>query len=153
MVPLALNWRDDDHRSSSVEAYLTPVESIRTNWITLTGQQVTRITWSKTTVPLVASGVQFAPSNGSSTRYTAKARREVIVAGGAMQSPKLLQLSGIGDPKTLEPLGITTLVNLTTVGKNLQEQTKNALGARGTNFSKGGLGPSNAIAYPNIYQV
>lgn len=148
-----MNWHDSDHRSSSIQAYLTPVESARTNWVTLIGQQVTQITWSKTTVPLTASGVQFGPASGGSTRYTAKARREVIIAAGAIQSPALLQLSGIGDSATLGPLGITTLVNLKTVGKNLQEQTINSLGASGTNFDKDGNGPSDAIAYPNIYQV
>lgn len=38
------------------------------------------------------------------------------------QSPKLLQLSGIGDSAILGPLGIRTRINLKTVGKNLQEQ-------------------------------
>lgn len=40
MVPLSINWHKDDHRSSSVEAYLTPVESIRTAWTTLTDHTV-----------------------------------------------------------------------------------------------------------------
>lgn len=39
-----------------------------------------------------------------------------------LQSPKLLQLSGIGDSAILGPLGIKTLLDLKTVGKNLQEQ-------------------------------
>jgi choline dehydrogenase-like flavoprotein len=38
------------------------------------------------------------------------------------QTPALLQLSGIGDSSILGPLGITTKINLKTVGKNLQEQ-------------------------------
>jgi choline dehydrogenase-like flavoprotein len=70
-----------------------------------------------------------------------------------IQTPVLLQLSGIGDSSTLGPLGIKTLVNLTTVGKNLQEQTENALGASGNGFDPAGSGPSDAIAYPNIYQL
>lgn len=153
ITPLSINRNDSFHRSSSAQAYLTPVETVRVNWVTLTGHQVTKIIWSKTTVPMIASGVQFGPSNGSSIRYTANARREVIISAGAIQSPALLQLSGIGDSNTLRPLGINTLVDLKTVGKNLQMQIINRLGASGTNFDKGGTGPSNAIAYPNIYQV
>jgi hypothetical protein len=65
----------------------------------------------------------------------------------------LLQLSGIGDSSILRPLGIQTLINLTTVGKNLQEQTENAIGASGNGFNPSGSGPSDAIAYPNIYQL
>ena len=84
--------------------------------------QVTKITWASTSIPLKASGVQFGPSSGGSTRYSAKARREVILAAGAIQTPALLQLSGIGDTKVLTPLGITTLLNMKTVGRNLQEQ-------------------------------
>jgi len=41
-----------------------------------------------------------------------------------MQSPKLLQLSGIGDSKILGPLGIDTRIDLKTVGRNLQEQVR-----------------------------
>jgi len=40
ITPLSINWHDDDHRSSSVEAYLTPVETIRTAWTTLTDHTV-----------------------------------------------------------------------------------------------------------------
>lgn len=140
ITPVIMDWHRSDHRSSSIEAYLTPVESARTNWVTLTGQmvsqtyacfrcseihdiiQVTQITWSSTNIPIVASGVEFGPSSGGSTRYTAKARREVILAAGAIQTPALLQLSGVGDSSALGSLGVTTHVNLKTVGRNLQEQ-------------------------------
>ena len=49
-----MNWHDSDHRSSSAAAYLTPVESIRTNWLTLTGHLVghhTYIQLTKFTIP------------------------------------------------------------------------------------------------------
>ncbi|KAK0217272.1 glucose oxidase [Armillaria fumosa] len=153
ITPLTINWHDDDHRSSSVEAYLSPVESVRTNWLTLAEHQATKINWANAgSIPLTASGVEFAPTSGGSTRYTATANREVIVACGSIQSPALLQLSGVGDSDVLGPLGIQTYIDLKTVGKNLQEQTMNSLGADG-NFDYGGRGPSDAIAYPNIYQV
>ena len=98
-----MNWHDDEHRSSAPQAYLTPVESIRTNWLTLTehlvsslsnfqlfpseaDSKVTKILWSQTTLPLVASGVEFAPySPGTPIRYNAFARREVIMAAGVIK--------------------------------------------------------------------
>ncbi|KAJ2923425.1 hypothetical protein H1R20_g13669, partial [Candolleomyces eurysporus] len=154
ITPLTINWRDSDHRSSSVMAYLTPSESQRTNWITLTRHLVTKINWSNSSgLPLTATGVNFAPASGGTTRYTAHARREVILAAGAIQTPQLLQLSGIGDSAVLSPLGVPVRIDLKTVGKNLQEQTMSQLGAGGNGFNPGGRGPSNVIAYPNLYQL
>ncbi|KAJ3887906.1 alcohol oxidase [Lentinula edodes] len=153
MTPLTIDWHDSDHRSSSCQAYLTPVESQRTNWLTLTEHLVTQIIWSNTgNLPLTASGIEFAPSSGGSTRYAATALKEIIVAAGAIQSPALLQLSGIGDSSLLNSLDIGTNLDMKGVGRNLQEQTMNSLGAGG-NFDYGGEGPSDCIAYPNIYQV
>jgi choline dehydrogenase-like flavoprotein len=65
----------------------------------------------------------------------------------------LLQLSGIGDSAILNPLGITTRTDLKAVGRNLQEQTMSILAAKGNGFNPGGRGPSNVIAFPNLYQI
>ncbi|KAF8054314.1 hypothetical protein FPV67DRAFT_1440316 [Lyophyllum atratum] len=154
ITPITVNWHDQGHRSSAPQAYLTPVESVRTNWLTLTKHQVTKINWSSgSTLPLTATGVEFAPTTGGATRYTAKARLEVIVAAGAIMTPQLLQLSGVGDSAVLGPLNITTRIDLKTVGRNLQEQSQSALGARSNGFDLGGRGPSNAIAFPNLYEL
>ena len=53
---------------------------------------------------------------------TVAARREVILAGGAFNTPQLLMLSGIGNPAVLTQHGIPTLVNLPGVGRNLQDR-------------------------------
>lgn len=45
------------------------------------------------------------------------------------------------------------MLDLKQVGKNLQEQTMNSLGASGNGYDYGGRGPSGMIAYPNLYQV
>ena len=58
-------------------------------------------------------------SNGA--RQTARAEREVILCGGAINSPQLLQLSGIGDPALLQRLGIPVLHDLPGVGANLSD--------------------------------
>jgi choline dehydrogenase len=51
----------------------------------------------------------------------AKARREVILAGGSINSPQLLQLSGVGDAARLKALGIDPILDLPQVGRNLQD--------------------------------
>ncbi len=66
-----------------------------------------------------ATGVDVRLANGS--RLTLAARREVILSAGAVHSPHLLQLSGIGDPEMLRSAGIQTQVANTGVGKRLQD--------------------------------
>ena len=51
------------------------------------------------------------------------ARREVVLSAGVFNTPQLLMLSGIGDPSELTSLGITTRVDLPSVGKNLTDHT------------------------------
>ncbi|WP_197475566.1 GMC family oxidoreductase, partial [Oleiphilus sp. HI0043] len=53
--------------------------------------------------------------------YTAHAKKEVILCGGAFNTPQTLMLSGIGDKKELEKVGIAVVHDLPGVGKNLQE--------------------------------
>ena len=53
--------------------------------------------------------------------HRAMARREVILSGGSINSPQLLQLSGIGDPVQLHKLGIAPLIDASAVGRNLQD--------------------------------
>lgn len=55
----------------------------------------------------------------SAPAFNVLARREVILSAGAINTPMILMLSGIGDPKALSPLGIDTLVPNIAVGKNL----------------------------------
>jgi len=52
----------------------------------------------------------------------------------------------------LGPLGISTLTNMKSVGRNLQEQTQDTITIK-SNYTKSGTGPSDVIAYPNIYQT
>ena len=65
-----------------------------------------------------AVGVEYL-RNGQ--RRTAYAEREVILAGGVINSPQLLMLSGIGDPGILRAHGITVRIPLPGVGRNLQD--------------------------------
>jgi choline dehydrogenase-like flavoprotein len=58
---------------------------------------------------------------GKTPMASARARREVILAAGAIGSPQLLMLSGVGDPGMLERVGIETTMPLPAVGANLQD--------------------------------
>ncbi|TFK97990.1 glucose oxidase [Pterulicium gracile] len=153
ITPLTMNAKDA-RRSSSAQAYLTPVEKTRKNWLTVTGHLVTKVHFKNGKLPLTATGVDFAATNGTSAvRYRAKASREVILAAGAIQTPALLQLSGIGDSTHLKSLGISTLVDLKTVGKNFQEQPQNMVFSQPSGVDLKGTGPGDAIAFPNLYEL
>ncbi|MAC78561.1 MAG: choline dehydrogenase [Rhodobacteraceae bacterium] len=63
-------------------------------------------------------------------RFRATARHEIALAAGTFATPKLLQLSGIGDPAWLTPLGIKVARALTGVGRNLQDRYEIAVVSR-----------------------
>ncbi|KAH8898412.1 alcohol oxidase [Thozetella sp. PMI_491] len=63
-------------------------------------------------------------ANTTGVRRTVRARREVIVSGGAFNSPQLLQLSGIGPAADLKALNISVLVDLPGVGQHLMDNTE-----------------------------
>ncbi|KIV85530.1 hypothetical protein PV11_01215 [Exophiala sideris] len=105
-------------RSDARRSYYDP-NIARTNFNVQDNSQVTRVLFD-TSENLTATGVEFA-TGASAPRQTVYARREVILAAGAIHSPQLLELSGIGQSSILEPLGITVLQNLPGVGNNLQD--------------------------------
>lgn len=111
------NWT----RSFSRTAYLDPV-TYRPNLDVLTNHLVTKILFnsSSTADEAVASGVQFSSGSGS-TPQSVSARKEVILCGGAVNDPQILQLSGIADAALLQPLGIDPVVDLPGVGYHLQD--------------------------------
>ncbi|KAA1475429.1 alcohol oxidase [Dentipellis sp. KUC8613] len=151
-VPNSLDPQKNDSRSSAATAYLSPAEHKRTNWLTLINHQVTKIIFApNSTENQIATGVSFATQGGPT--YTANVRRDVILSAGAISSPALLQLSGIGNATHLSSIGITPLVDLPAVGLNLQEQTLGAVGAHGTGFDPKGKGPSDVIAFPGLKEV
>ncbi|KAJ7142149.1 alcohol oxidase [Mycena crocata] len=107
-------------RSYSASAYYCPA-SKRRNLHVLTGAQASKILFREPIRDggdLQATDVLFI-SNGIT--YKAHASKEVILAAGTVQTPQLLELSGIGDEAILSTLGIKTLINLPGVGANLQD--------------------------------
>ena len=119
MANSAIN-KDNWHRSFSRNAYLDPVLD-RGNLHVLTGHQVTEIMFDQSNRDNVeATGVHYSSGKGQDV-HTVHANKEVILCGGAINSPALLQLSGIGDAGHLQSLGIDVVVDLPGVGENLQD--------------------------------
>ena len=102
-----------NRRWSAADAYLHPASS-RPNLKVITGAQALRVEIARGR----AQAVQYAVDGRVETITAA---REVILSGGAVNSPQLLQLSGIGDPDHLSPLGIQVVHDLKGVGRNLQD--------------------------------
>jgi choline dehydrogenase len=100
-------------RQSAARAFLKPARS-RRNLTVVTGAQVTRVLFEGTRAIGVMARV------GDATRQF-KAAREVILSAGALQSPRLLQLSGIGEADHLRLLGIPVVANSAGVGRNMRE--------------------------------
>ncbi len=100
-------------RFSAARAFLKPVRG-RANLDLMAGTDVLRVLFEgKRAYGIVA--------RKAGETFEVRARCEVIVCAGAIQSPKLLQLSGIGPRRLLEGLGIPVLVDAPGVGTNLQE--------------------------------
>jgi choline dehydrogenase len=100
-------------RCSTAAGYLRQARH-RANLTVLTNAHVTRIVVEGRR----ATGVVFRQGDREAT---VAAHREVIVAAGALQSPQLLQLSGIGPPSLLQSFRIPVIHRLDGVGENLQD--------------------------------
>lgn len=105
----------DGERWSASYAYLRPVLE-RPNLTILSNAHALRIVIEKGR----AVGVDYAAGPGKPVQRVL-AEREVLLSAGAVQSPQILMLSGVGDPAALARHGITTLASVPDVGKNLQD--------------------------------
>lgn len=100
-------------RASSYRAFIKPAMR-RSNLTIITDALVQRVVLENGR----ATGVVYSHGGQSSTAAT---RREVIVSAGVLQSPKLLQLSGIGPTDVLQHAGVPVLVANEAVGRNLAD--------------------------------
>jgi len=103
----------DARRCSTAVAYLRPAMT-RPNLTVLTGASAERVVLEGDR----AVAVEF---ERRSARHCARARREVLLCGGTVNSPQLLMCSGIGPANELESVGITVAVSHPEVGRNLQD--------------------------------
>jgi len=100
-------------RQSAATAFINPIRK-RANLHILTGMTVDRVRFeNKRAVAVEGQRKGVGESVG--------ARREIIIAGGALSSPAILERSGVGDPAVLRELGIDVVHALPSVGRNLAE--------------------------------
>jgi choline dehydrogenase len=100
-------------RTSAASAFLRPIAH-RRNLTIVTRAQVSKVTFDGH----VATGVEWI--TGGQT-HSVVAEREVILCAGALQSPQILQLSGVGPADLLRRLGIPVIADAPEVGSNLQD--------------------------------
>jgi len=110
--PYDFNIRDG-RRESSATAFLRPARG-RANLAVWTKARALRIRMAEGR----ATGLEV---DRSGQVMDVQARREIILSGGAINTPQLLMLSGIGDPSALARHGIAPLVDSREVGRNLQD--------------------------------
>jgi choline dehydrogenase len=134
-------------RSSTYRAFLEGAAERRSNLTIITGAQVTRVLLKDHDGELEASGVEYRDAKGE--MHTAMADKEVILSAGAVGSPHLLLLSGIGPRRELETIGVPCLADSPDVGKHLKDHIQVPLF-----FSAPGVGISmNEVAVsmgPNV---
>jgi choline dehydrogenase len=106
-------------RSSTYEAFLAGEPEGRPNLTIMTGAQATRVLLEGVGARTVATGVEYRIASGEVA--TLHAAKEVILSAGAIGSPQLLLLSGIGPRQELEAVGVVCRVDAPHVGKHLQD--------------------------------
>jgi choline dehydrogenase len=111
------NWT----RSYARAAYLDSLPN-RPNLAVLPLNTVTRVIFSGNSSDgsLTASQVEYASASGA-PRKTVNVNKEVILTGGAIGSPQMLMLSGVGPPDVLQAAGVPVTLPLPGVGQHLQD--------------------------------
>ncbi|MBY5977674.1 choline dehydrogenase [Phaeobacter italicus] len=125
-------------RCSAAAAYLHPVMD-RPNLTVLTGAHASRILFEGKR----AVGVQYLQHQQS---HEVKAAREVILCGGAFNSPQLLQLSGVGREEDIRPHGIEMRHHLPGVGQNLQDHLDFTLAYRSRDRDNFGISLPGSVS-------
>ncbi|KAJ3808707.1 hypothetical protein F5876DRAFT_67064 [Lentinula aff. lateritia] len=116
-----MTYIDENAKRVSTEtAYLTPQVLARANLKVVTGVKVTKILFDTTTIQPKAVGVQMQSSLGGAAYY-AFTKKDIILAAGAIHTPHILMLSGIGPASHLREHDVTVVKDLENVGAHLQD--------------------------------
>ena len=135
--------QQDGQRCSLASAYLKPARK-RANLRIITGAHATRVLMTER----CATGVEYFARG---VLHRVAARCEVLLCAGAIQSPQLLLLSGVGEEAQLAQFGITPVHELPGVGKNLQDHLDVCLVQRCRQVLSYGLTPRNILlGLPNL---
>lgn len=165
-------------RESSATAYYDPIEFERPNLHVLTGWRGARVNWEESDAHAStsfwsalqqpfgrasrstqkASGVTVQRSvNGPAyeLRLNPDSKSEVILSSGALITPLILELSGVGDEKILSDIGVKSRIHLPGVGRNLLEKPTNIViaGGKGTSRKEASGAPLPAVAMLSIDKV
>jgi choline dehydrogenase-like flavoprotein len=106
-------------RSSTYRAFLQGDTEARGNLTIIQHAQVTRVLLSGAGETLKATGIEYRDTDGATHKI--EAAREVILSAGAVGSPQILMLSGIGPRREIEAVDLECLHELPGVGKNLKD--------------------------------
>jgi len=109
----------DGKRTSTFHAFLEPVMAERDNLVVIAYATVRRILLDDEGEGLAATGVEYLTRDGDVE--TVRATREVVLCAGAIGSPQLLLLSGIGPKDELAQVGVDCRLDLPDVGKHLKD--------------------------------
>lgn len=104
-------------RSYAANAFLLPADGAQSNLTVQTEVLVNKVLFTNDG-SVTATGVLYTDAAGQ--QHTVRSRKEIILSAGAIQSPKILELSGVGDAKRLSSLGIDVVLDNPNVGENLQ---------------------------------
>ncbi len=119
VVSLLQTTTRDGRRSSTYHAFLEGEAEQRPNLHVICGAQVTRVILEGGPGGLRAAGVEYRTGDGAAV--VAEAAREVILSAGAVGSPQILLLSGIGPKSELEAVGVPCRLDAAEVGKHLKD--------------------------------
>ena len=106
-------------RSSTYHAFLEGAPEQRPNLTIIAGAQATRVILEGEPGKMTAPGVEYRTESGE--LVTAHAQKEVVLSAGAIGSPHLLMLSGVGPRQELEAAGVPCLMDSPHVGKHLKD--------------------------------
>jgi choline dehydrogenase-like flavoprotein len=137
LVSLLQTTSRDGKRSSTYHAFLESEIARRPNLTIITAAHVTRVVLDDESEALRATGVEYIGDDGM--RQVVTARREVVLSAGAVGSPQLLMVSGIGPREHLESLDVACRLDAPEVGQHLKDHLQ-----LGLMFPAPGLGVSMA---------
>ena len=119
VVSLLQTTTRDGKRSSTYHAFLEGEVEARPNLEVICGAQVSRVILEGGPDQLRATGVEYRTADG--TTAVAEATKEVVLSAGAVGSPHILMLSGIGPKRELEAVGVPCQLDAPDVGKHLKD--------------------------------
>jgi choline dehydrogenase len=152
VVSLLQTTTRDGKRASTYHAFLEGDAEQRPNLEVICHAHVTRVVLEGDGSALRATGVEYRTADGAT--HVVRADREVILSGGAVGSPHVLMLSGIGPRAELEAVGVPCMFDAPEVGKHLKDHLQVGLmfPAPGMGVSMNDIGTSmgpDALRAPN----